>query len=85
MSAKVVQFPNIPTSDMPGSLRFLADWLEKNPDAATKMVIITDDDDDEALPVVYGYGQLDSKADVVYTMELAKHGLLHYSEVIVHG
>lgn len=85
MSAQIVQFPNVPDTDIPGSLRFLADWVEKNPEAVSRMVVITASNDDEYLPTTYGYGDIAGKANIIYTMELAKHALLHYSDVVIDG
>ena len=85
MSAQIVQFPNVPDTDIVGSLRFLADWLEANPGEATKMVVITATNDDEYLPVAYGYGDIAGKAGIVYLTELAKHALLTYGDLVTNG
>lgn len=78
--SKVVNLFDPPDTDIPGSLRGLADWLEKNPDQASTVIVVTVDDDPEYFPNVYAWGDIEGKHEIVYNLELAKLGLLGPTE-----
>lgn len=75
---EVVKFPvAVDKSDIVGSLREMADWIEKGEiDGCSRIVLVGADAGNAFLPWVFAYGAVESKAEMVYILELAKMNLL---------
>ena len=75
---EVVKFPvAVDKSDVVGSLRELADWIENGViDGCSRIVLVGADEGNTYLPWVFAYGAVENKAEMVYILELAKMNLL---------
>lgn len=83
--ADIIQLDHISDGDIPNSLRFLADWMDQNPEAISKVIVVTSDGDPSYFPAIYAWGKIENKADIVYNLESAKVSLLTHEGVVNGG